>query len=46
MGLSIGLAYDLRRDYLAACFLDPTTNVPMRVWIDPATGDRRYVAEG
>lgn len=27
-------------------FLDPTTNTPMRVWIDPATGDRRYVAEG
>ena len=27
-------------------FVDPTTGVPMRVWVDPATGDRRYVAEG
>jgi hypothetical protein len=27
-------------------FVDPTTNVPMRVWVDPATGDRRYVPEG
>ena len=27
-------------------FVDPTTGVPMRVWIDPATGERRYVAEG
>ncbi len=27
-------------------FLDPTTGVAMRVWIDPATGERRYVPEG
>jgi hypothetical protein len=27
-------------------FVDPTTRVPMRVWVDPATGERRYVAEG
>lgn len=26
-------------------FLDPSTRVPMRVWIDPATGERRYVPE-
>ena len=26
-------------------FLDPTTQVAMRVWVDPGTGDRRYVAE-
>jgi hypothetical protein len=26
-------------------FVDPTTGVPMRVWVDPATGERRYVAE-
>ena len=26
-------------------FVDPTTSVPMQVWIDPATGERRYVAE-
>jgi hypothetical protein len=27
-------------------FVDPTTSVPMRVWIDPTTGERRYRAEG
>jgi UPF0716 family protein affecting phage T7 exclusion len=27
-------------------FVDPTTSVPMRVWIDPTTGERRYVADG
>ena len=26
-------------------FVDPTTDVPMRVWLDPATGERRYVPE-
>jgi hypothetical protein len=26
-------------------FVDPTTGVRMRVWIDPAVGERRYVAE-
>ena len=26
-------------------FVDPTTGVPMRVWLDTATGERRYVAE-
>ncbi len=26
-------------------FVDPTTGVPMRVFIDPRTGERRYVAE-
>jgi hypothetical protein len=24
-------------------FLDPTTEVPLQVWVDPATGERRYV---
>jgi hypothetical protein len=24
-------------------FLDPTTGVPLQVWVDPATGERRYV---
>lgn len=24
-------------------FLDPTTNIPIQVWLDPATGERRYV---
>jgi hypothetical protein len=26
-------------------FVDPTTGVPMRVYLDPGTGDRRYVPE-
>ena len=26
-------------------FEDPTTGVRMRVWLDPASGERRYVAE-
>ena len=24
-------------------FVDPTTNVPMQVWVDPSSGERRYV---
>jgi hypothetical protein len=27
-------------------FADPTTGVLMRVFVDPGTGERRYVAEG
>jgi hypothetical protein len=27
-------------------FVDPTTHQTMRVYSDPATGERRYVAEG
>jgi hypothetical protein len=26
-------------------FVDPTTGVPMRVWVDPRTGEWRYVPE-
>jgi hypothetical protein len=26
-------------------FIDPTTSVSMRVWVDPDTGERRYRAE-
>jgi hypothetical protein len=26
-------------------FVDPTTGVPMRVWLDAGTGERRYVAD-
>jgi hypothetical protein len=26
-------------------FADPTTSHVMRVWLDPATGERRYRAE-
>lgn len=27
-------------------FVDPTTGTSMRVYLDPRTGERRYVAEG
>ena len=27
-------------------FVDPTTNRPMRVWLDPTSGERRYREEG
>lgn len=30
----------------AEVFIDPTTGHRMRVWVDPASGERRYVAEG
>jgi hypothetical protein len=30
----------------AEVFIDPTTGRRMRVVVDPASGDRRYVAEG
>ena len=26
-------------------FVDPTTHLPMRVYVDPLTGEQRYVAE-
>jgi hypothetical protein len=26
-------------------FVDPTTGIRMRVWLDPVAGERRYVAE-
>jgi hypothetical protein len=29
----------------AEVFVDPTTHVRMRVWVDPATGERLYVPE-
>ncbi|MFI5225744.1 MAG: hypothetical protein ACHQ3P_03615 [Candidatus Limnocylindrales bacterium] len=30
----------------AEVFIDPTTRHRMRVWVDPNTGERRYLAEG
>jgi UPF0716 family protein affecting phage T7 exclusion len=30
----------------AEVFIDPTTGLRMRVVVDPASGERRYVAEG
>ena len=30
----------------AEMFIDPTTGQQMRVLIDPANGERRYIAEG
>ena len=41
-GTSARAALPPRRDEV---FVDPTTGVRMRVWLDPATGERRYVAE-
>ena len=29
----------------AEVFVDPTTQQPMRVWLDPVSGERRYLAE-
>ncbi len=37
---------DARFQPTGEVFVDPTTRVRMRVWLDPATGDRRYVPEG
>lgn len=41
-----GAALDPRFRPTAEMFVDPTSGRTMRVVIDPATGERRYVAEG
>ncbi|HJP88346.1 MAG TPA: hypothetical protein VJ850_04860 [Candidatus Limnocylindrales bacterium] len=40
-----GAALDARFRPTSEQFIDPTTNLAMRVLIDPKTGERRYVAE-
>ena len=40
-----GTALDPRFQPTEERFEDPTTGVRMRVWLDPAAGERRYVAE-
>jgi hypothetical protein len=44
-GEPAGTALELRFRPTAEVFIDPTTNQRMRVLIDPANGERRYVAE-
>jgi hypothetical protein len=41
-----GAAIDARFRPTSELFIDPTTGQRMRVVIDPANGERRYVAEG
>ena len=40
-----GSALDVRFRPTEERFEDPTTGVRMRVWLDPAAGERRYVAD-
>ena len=39
-------APDARFRPTAERFVDPTTGVPMRVFVDPTSGERRYLPEG
>lgn len=45
-GEPAGAALEARFRPTAELFIDPTTGRRMRVLIDPANGERRYVAEG
>jgi hypothetical protein len=45
-GEPAGAQLEARFRPTAELFLDPTTGRRMRVLIDPASGERRYVAEG
>jgi hypothetical protein len=45
-GEPIGEALEPRFQPTAEVFEDPTTHRRMRVFVDPRTGERRYVAEG
>ena len=40
-----GTAVEARFRPTSEQFVDPTTGIAMRVLVDPATGERRYVAE-
>ena len=44
-GEPVGEALDTRFQRTAEVFIDPTSNRRMRVWLDSATGERRYQAE-
>jgi hypothetical protein len=44
-GEPAGTALDARFRPTDERFVDPTTGVRMRVWLDPAAGERRYLAE-
>jgi hypothetical protein len=41
-----GLSPDARFRPTGERFADPETGQAMTVWLDPATGERRYVADG
>jgi len=45
-GEPAGVAVEARFRRTNEAFVDPTTGITMRVAVDPATGERRYVAEG
>ena len=44
-GEPVGTTLDTRFRPTEERFVDPTTGVRMRVWLDPEAGERRYVAE-
>jgi hypothetical protein len=44
-GEPTGVALEARFRPTEERFEDPTTGVRMRVWLDPAAGERRYVAD-
>jgi hypothetical protein len=44
-GEPAGTALDPRFRPTEERFVDPTTGVRMRVWLDPVAGERRYLAE-
>ncbi len=45
-GEPVGAPLDPRFRPTAEVFLDPTTHVRMRVYVDARTGERRYIPEG
>jgi hypothetical protein len=44
-GEPAGVSLDPRFRPTDERFMDPTTGVRMRVWLDPVAGERRYMAE-
>ena len=44
-GEPVGTSLDPRFRPTDERFVDPTTGVRMRVWLDPVVGERRYMAE-
>jgi len=44
-GEPAGTRLDARFQSSDEVFLDPTTGRRMRVWLDPSSGERRYLAE-
>lgn len=45
-GEPVGTKLEPRFRATSEAFVDPTTGVRMRVAVDPATGERRYLPEG